>query len=372
MDDQRYKRQEILASVGVQGQQKLKRSRVLVVGAGGLGCPALLYLAGAGVGTIGICDGDTVDITNLHRQVLFTEESLGQNKAREAARRLARRNSGIRYEVSEQFISPIGHGFILREWDAVMDATDRIESRYLLDDLCRLLNIPLIHASVNGDEIQVAVFGTDPIRPMDRICYRHLYPTPPLPDEVSTCANSGILGTVPGIAALIQARECLNLLLGNQTELLGKVLWMDTARYQQRVLGIASGSIPPTGGWPDSIEAVESYDYPAFCHSRSTFESTDESWIGALTSGAMLVDIRENHEQPRLAGWPHISIPEQNISDSLDLLEPHESMVIFCQSGFRGHRVVQLLQQRWPDKQVINIPGGIQTLADYISSIKPV
>lgn len=369
MIDYRYSRQEILPGVGEQGQKKLFSSRVLVVGAGGLGCPALLYLAGAGVGTIGVCDGDRVDITNLQRQVLFTEESVGRNKAAEAVRLLAERNSQIRYEFSEQFVTAVDFSFLGRRWDVVIDATDRIETRYLIDDVCRLLDIPLIHASVSGDEIQVAIFASDMDNPQVRICYRDLYPQAPGSDTISTCSQDGILGPVPGVAGLIQARECLGLLLGIKSELKGNLLWMDATRYQQRIISIKSDR----NGflcWPQSLDEVGIYDYDAMCSTILSEQLTDHGWLKALDSGALLVDVREVHEQPRLADCKIVSIPFSELIESFRLMEAYDSIVVFCQSGKRGERAAQQLRERWSEKRIFNIPGGINTLVEKIASPK--
>lgn len=364
MSASRYIRQEKIASFGRKGQEKLGQSRVLVVGAGGLGCPVLLYLAGAGVGTIGIADGDVVDMTNLHRQVLFTEDSIGLNKATEAARLLNKRNSSIRYLVSEHYLTVSDLSFFTLGWDVVIDATDRMETRYLLDDLCRIQNVPLVHASVSGDEIQVAVFDTTTGDPKDRVCYRHLYPNPPESRHVRTCTEEGILGSVPGIAGLIQARACLDLLTGAGGELKGQVLWMDTARHRQRVFRIPSRKSNQME-WPETLQEVSFTDYTALCQGDSIKSTVTDDWLTALQSGALLIDVREIHEQPRFLEFSCRQIPLGRFGEFYQDFEPHDTIIVFCQTGTRGKMACENLLSRWPEKRIFNVPGGIQALNEH-------
>lgn len=241
----RYHRQEILHFVGAAGQDRLKNGRVLVIGAGGLGCPLLLYLAAAGVGTIAIADGDFVDITNLHRQVLFTEDSVGKNKAIEAVRILKERNTEVVLEAISEHLSESTVDMLKSDWNVIVDCTDRLSTRYLIDQQCAGLGLPWVHAAVEGQEIQVAVFGLSlegelPLR------YRDVFPPESgnIPERFS-CSIHGVIGTDPGVAALIQARETINILLGRGSALAAKMLILNLETYQQYTISLKANPVQP-------------------------------------------------------------------------------------------------------------------------------
>ena len=227
----RYQRQEILHFVGAAGQDRLRRGRVLVIGAGGLGCPLALYLAAAGAGTIAIADGDLVDITNLHRQVLFTEESTGKNKALEAVRLLKERNSEIVLEAIDHHLSESTVSMLNSDWDVIVDCTDRLGTRYLIDQQCAERGLPWVHAAVEGQEVQVAVFGLA-MEGKPPVHYRDVFPVESGKNqERFACSMHGVIGTDPGVAALFQARETINILLGRGSTLAGKMLILNLETY---------------------------------------------------------------------------------------------------------------------------------------------
>lgn len=235
----RYQRQEILPFIGPEGQGRLTQGRVLVIGAGGLGCPLLLYLVAAGVGTIAVTDGDTVDVTNLHRQVLFTESSIGKNKAAEAVRLLKERNSELTLLPIEEHLTEETEQIVNARWDVVVDCTDRLSTRYLIDRLCTEQEIPWVYAAIEGQEFQIGVFGLEQAG-KQKVFYRDVFPHEGgAIRERFACSVHGVLGTDPGIAAVMQARETINILLGRGSVLAGKLLILNLETYDQYTISLS-------------------------------------------------------------------------------------------------------------------------------------
>ena len=218
----RYSRHLIIPDVGMTGQKRLKNAKVLVIGAGGLGSPALLYLAAAGVGTLGIVDFDTVDASNLQRQVIHADDRVGMPKTESAARTLKALNPDVRVVVSNDMLTDANVDDVISGFDLVIDGTDTFETRYTLNDAAVRARIPVVHASVFRFEGQLTVF-----KPFDGPCYRCLYPTPPPPELAPGCSVAGVLGVVPGVMGLLQATEALKLLLGIGEPLVGRLLLWD-------------------------------------------------------------------------------------------------------------------------------------------------
>ena len=254
----RYSRHLLMPEVGMDGQRKLKGARIVVVGAGGLGSPVTIYLAAAGVGTIGIVDFDRVDQTNLQRQILYSTSDVGRSKLEAAADRLRALNPNVTVEAHETPLSSANALSILRAYDLVVDGTDNFPARYLINDACVLVGLPFVHGSVFRFEGQVAVFAA-PGGP----CYRCLYPEPPPPGTLPPAAQTGLLGVLPGIVGTIQALETLKLLLGIGTSLVGRLLVFDALTMEFRTLRIRRNPSCPVCGDEPTITGL--IDYAAFC-----------------------------------------------------------------------------------------------------------
>ena len=265
MDYKRFERQLILPEIGLIGQQKLAAARVLVVGAGGLGCPALLYLAAAGVGTIGIVDFDVVALANLNRQVLFGVADVNKSKAKTAAKTLSAAYPDLTITAYAEKIRPENADALLAKYDVVLDASDNFATRYLLNDACALLQKPLVYGAVYRYEGQVAVFHASAGQAAN---YRDLFPEIPAPTQIPTCSEAGVLGVVPGIIGTMQAGEAIKLLAG-----IGKPLTQHVLTYNFLEQSFFSVRIPPNHtarkAMPNSIEALKILDYEWLCHEKT-------------------------------------------------------------------------------------------------------
>jgi adenylyltransferase/sulfurtransferase len=261
----RYSRHLLLSGFGKGNQIKLKQSKVLVVGAGGLGCPVLLYLSAAGVGTIGIVDYDTVDITNLQRQVLYTEGDIGASKAKSAATRLSQLNSHINFQSIEAKLNSENCLEILRPYDVIVDGTDNFATRYLLNDACILLDKPIVYGSILKFEGHVSVFNFKKQNGDYSSNYRDLFPTPPDPDSVPNCEEAGVLGVLPGMIGTIQANEVIKILTGIHEPLIDTLLILDA-----ETMDVTKFKIQNRGSRNNIKNLI---DYDLFCKSEGKSKS---------------------------------------------------------------------------------------------------
>ena len=357
----RFERQLILPGFGPEGQEKLLRARILVVGAGGLGCPALLYLAASGVGTIGIADGDSVALSNLNRQVLYGEADVGRLKAEVAASRLQAQYPDVRFEALPFFLSVENALEIITRYDLVVDGSDNFPTRYLINDACVLLQKPLVLGAIYQYEGQIAVLNTGP----DAASYRDLFPVPPSASEVPNCNETGVLGVLPGVIGGLQAAEAIKLLTG-----VGKPLANKTLFYDLRTSSFFEVDIQPhpdaRAMLPASAAAFQSMHYadncaPGFNHSSSV---ASISWPQAFellnqNKGATLVDIREQDEEPALEFPRCIRLPMSRLLSDPGPLASAGDLLLFCRSGVRSIHMARTLQARWDHKRIFSIEGGI-------------
>jgi adenylyltransferase/sulfurtransferase len=372
----RYARHLVLPEVGTEGQERLKAGRVLVVGAGGLGSPVALYLAAAGVGTIGLVDFDVVDESNLHRQILYGASDVGRPKLAAAAARLAETNPNARVVRFAERLTAANALEIVRGFDVVADGTDNFPTRYLVNDACVLAGKPNAYASIYRFEGQASVFWA-----AKGPCYRCLHPAAPPPDLVPSCAEGGVLGVLPGLLGLIQATETLKLLLGVGEPLVGRLLLVDALAMEFREFALAkdpacaacgpaatirapsdlaAGCAPSGGGTADAIVSPMSARVPRI----SVEELRDRRARG---EDALLVDVREPHEYA-LADLPGaIKVPLQTLPKNLEKVPKDRDLVVYCRSGGRSANAVQFLRQVGFDKAV-NLAGGINAWADRIDS----
>jgi len=357
---QRYSRQIILEEVGVAGQRKLLESKVLVVGAGGLGSPAALYLAAAGVGTIGIVDGDRVDLTNLHRQVLHFNHDVGRPKTQSARRTLEDINPDVRVVPHQTVLTSANALEILSQYDVVVNGSDNFPTRYLVNDACVLLGKPLVDASILRWEGQATTFLPG------RGCYRCLFPSPPPPGAVPSCAEAGIVGAVAGFMGTHQALEAIKVLLGVGETLANRLMLFDALTGEIRfVRWSRNPDCPVCGDRPTIRELI---DYEAFCgvprpdgapHAQAKPAEVSVGEVDALLAqGAVLVDVREAWEvaQAHIEGtrW----IPMGEVEARVQEIPRDRTVVVYCASGQRSGKVTQWLRERGYDR-VFNLVGGI-------------
>jgi adenylyltransferase/sulfurtransferase len=361
----RYARHLVLPHVGLSGQKKLKAARVLVVGAGGLGSPLAIYLAAAGVGALGLVDGDAVEESNLHRQVLYGTSDVGRPKTEAAAERLKEANPHVAVETFGERLSSGNALEIVRSFDVVADGTDNFPTRYLVNDACVLARKPNVYASVLRFEGQASVFWAE-----KGPCYRCLHPVPPPPDAVPSCEEGGVLGVLPGLLGLIQAAETIKLLLGEGEPLIGRLLLLDALTMRFREIALKKDDRCAVCGPSPSVTRL--IDYEAFCGNlRAVRPSIPEITVEELKAlrdrgeSVLLLDVREPHEVA-ISDLPgSVKIPLGTLPQSLDRLSKEDPIVVYCRVGGRSARAVEYLQQMGYG-QARNLVGGINRWAERI------
>ena len=371
----RYSRHLILPEVGVEGQQKLKAAKVLLVGTGGLGAPLGLYLAAAGVGRIGLVDFDVVDFTNLQRQIIHFTKDVGRPKIESAAEKMQAINPHLEIVKHEVALTSENALDIIKDYDMVVDGTDNFPTRYLVNDACVLLNKPNVYGSIFRFEGQATVFATE-----GGPCYRCLYPEPPPPGLVPSCAEGGVLGILPGTIGLIQATEAVKLILGIGESLAGRLLLYDALAMRFRELKLRKNPECPICG--DHRTITRLIDYHQFCgvpreapkqETKVTEGEIEVTEVKAkLDRGDQftLIDVREPHEY-QIASIPGaILIPLGEIGRRLDELDPKADIVIHCKSGMRSARACGVLKANG-FAQVRNMKGGILAWSDQVDPTVP-
>ncbi|MES2773076.1 MAG: HesA/MoeB/ThiF family protein [Bacteroidota bacterium] len=363
---ERYHRQTILEELGEQGQQKLLSAKVLVIGAGGLGCPVLQYLAAAGVGTIGIVDQDVVALSNLHRQVLYITSDIGLLKAERAATKLQQMNPDIRVNPYELRLDNKNALDILKAYDIVVDASDNFPTRYLVNDACCLLQKPLVHGAVSQFEGQVAVFNAVGEGGKRTANYRDLFPVPPKEGEVASCAEAGVIGVLPGIIGSLQAAEVIKLITGIGQPLVNRLQtfnfktsdWL-TLSFQPLLETAATQPANPLA----FINTV--YDWT--CTSGNVAEINAATFQSLLAEeGITVIDVREIGEQPLLNEIEHLQIPLSQLMDHLDTITG-STIVAVCQTGKRSRQAATILANAFHSKKIYSLQGGI---AAYLLSLQ--
>jgi sulfur-carrier protein adenylyltransferase/sulfurtransferase len=361
----RYGRHLTLPEIGPDGQKRLKGARVAIVGLGGLGSPAALYLTAAGVGTIGLIDGDRVDPSNLHRQVLYGDEDVGGLKVEIAAKRLALTNPLVRLETVPQRLTSRNALTVLRSYDVVLDGSDNFPTRYLVNDASVLLGIPVVHGSVLRFEGRVSVFGTP-----DGPCYRCLYPEPPAPGVVQDCREAGVVGVLPGLVGTLQATEVIKFICRLGDSLAGRLLIVDGLALRFREFSVAKNTSCPMCS---TREIRELQDYEAFC-GTSVFAFTPavdpEECAARISSGVQVLDVREPWEWEicRLPGAQLIPIGE--LSSRIGTLDPAQEVLVYCHHGARSAAAVQQLSMAGFTR-VSHLEGGIDRWSVEIDASVP-
>jgi adenylyltransferase/sulfurtransferase len=369
----RYSRHLIMPEVGVEGQRKLKAARVLCIGAGGLGSPASLYLAAAGVGTLGLVDFDTVDFSNLQRQILFSTNDVGRPKLRAASDRLQGLNPNIRVVRHETMLNSSNALEIFKDYDIIVDGADNFPTRYLVNDACVLLGKPNVYGSIFRFDGQISIFATK-----NGPCYRCLYPEPPPPGLVPSCAEGGVLGVLPGVVGTIQATEAIKLILGAGDPLIGRLLLFDALQMKFRTLKLQKDRECPVCGEHPTVTKL--IDYEQFCGITpatraadkgdvdAAFETNVEDLKAHLDKGDVwLLDVREprEFEIARIPGSTLIPLGE--LPKRLSEVPTDQDVIVHCKSGVRSAKAVNLLRENGYTR-VKNLKGGI---LDWIAKIDP-
>jgi len=357
---ERYQRQMILPGFGEEAQQRLYDARILVIGAGGLGCPALQYLAAAGVGTIGIADGDIVSLHNLHRQVLFQTADIGKNKALIAAAHLENLNPEITIQVFSEHVRNTNLLEILPAFDIVVDGTDNFTTRYMINDACVLKKKVLVHGAVSRFEGQVAVFNAPLENGKRSSNYRDLFPEPPKENEVLNCADAGVIGVLPGIIGSMQVAEVIKLITGLGEPLINQLLSFNVLSNEVYKLNI-TGKQPAQSLIPETEEAFTKTDYAWLCSAASQVAEIDASTFNTLIQQGNIdiVDVREWHETPEVNEFQHLRIPLSAIKTTAAQLK-NDTVVVFCQSGKRSQLAAKLLaEELGQKKRILSLQGGI-------------
>lgn len=332
----RYSRQIMLHNIGEAGQDKLRKARVLIVGVGGLGCPAAQYLAGAGIGVLGLMDADLVDSGNLHRQIVFTEADIGKPKALVAKDRLLQLNSELRIETYVELLNPANALSVISDYDIVLDATDNFQSKYLINDACLKAAKPWVYASVHKYQGQLSVFNYQ-MGPSLRCAF------PQAGGRDISCEETGVLGVLPGILGIQQAAEVLKMILEIGEVLSGKLKLIDILNPSENYLNIRRNEKGIEKVMQNELAELENY-----CEFR--------------VRERIYLDVREAYEMPRPLGEGILTIPIDQLRDRYPDIPRSEEVYVFCQSGIRSRMAIDLLEKEFGFGNLKNVEGGIQTL----------
>jgi adenylyltransferase/sulfurtransferase len=366
----RYSRHLVLPEVGAEGQRRLKAAKVLCVGAGGLGAPLAFYLAAAGIGTLGLVDFDVVDESNLQRQIIHATPDVGRKKIDSAADKLLALNPALHIVKHETLLSSGNALEIIKDYDIVADCTDNFPTRYLVNDACVLLGKPNVYGSIFRFEGQASVFATE-----HGPCYRCLYPEPPPPGLVPSCAEGGVLGILPGLVGVIQATEVIKLILGKGETLAGRLLLVDSLNMRFRELKLRRNPQCPICGPNRTIHAL--IDYQQFCgiapqpkEERAVKNGVPQITVkdlkNRIDSGeeVYLIDVREPFEYA-IANLGGKLIPQNDVPKRLAEIDRNREVVVHCKAGGRSQKIAEYLKQQGYER-VVNVAGGILAWADQI------
>lgn len=371
----RYSRHLIMPEVGVEGQEKLINSSVLCIGAGGLGSPLALYLAAAGVGHLGVLDFDVVDFSNLQRQIIHSEKTIGELKVESAKKRILELNSDIEVTTYNEMLTSENAMEIIKDYDVIVDGTDNFATRYLVSDSCVLLGKPNVYGSIFRFEGQVSVFDAK-----KGPCYRCLYPEPPPPGMVPSCAEGGVLGILPGIIGTLQAAETVKLIIEKGNPLIGRLLFLDVLKMQPREMKLRKDPNCPICGENATIK--ELIDYEEFCgigrgelgQEETTKREESEEDAMEITidqfkemrdngNNVVVLDVREYHEYDICSIEGSVLIPLGEIADRIDELNEDDEIIVHCHHGGRSMKATQFLKDKG-FKNVKNLAGGIDAWAE--------
>ena len=379
VDMDRYARHISLPDVGIEGQRLINKSRILVIGAGGLGSPVLLYLAAAGVGEIGIIDDDLVDLSNLQRQIIHAESNIGTSKVESAKAQILSINSTIKITTWNARLSPDNAQEILAGWDIVIDGTDNIPTRYLVDDICKINQIPWIYGSIYRFEGQASVFNFE-----GGPCYRDLFPEPPPSNAIPSCAEGGVFGVLPGVIGSIQATEAIKIIINKGQSLSGKLLIYDAESMTFKSLTYSKNvdSKPNLeevrkmfvdSGWCEKIPNSDGeIDEPASAgnimfHHLSVTEYQERKAKGWQP---FLIDVRSDAEyQQKRVLFTDLQVPHEEILTMVNDIPKDRDIILLCRSGMRSQMAAMFLaQDGYDSKKLYNLDGGIMAWSNQLPS----
>ncbi len=350
---ERYSRHFVLPNFGLQGQENLKKSSVLVVGAGGLGSPVLQYLTAAGAGKIGIADFDEVSLSNLQRQVLFTTKSIKKNKAQEASKYLEALNPHIEFKIYTDKLTSANALQTLKNYDVIIDGTDNFPTRYLVNDACVILNKPLVYGSIHGFEGQCCVFNYK-----GGPNYRDIHPTPPDPSAVPNCAEGGVLGALAGIIGSMMAVEAIKIVAGLEPGLAGKLYLFDSLHYYNQKINLGEAKL--------ANKVTKLIDYEAFCSLTGTKQTINEvtaaelkKWLNKNPESIQLVDVRETYERA-IGHIGGIHIPLHAIIAQTDKIANDGKVIFYCSGGIRSAHAIMQLGQHSNAQNFYNLEDGLK------------
>lgn len=350
----RYSRHLLLEEVGEAGQLKLKQAKVLVIGAGGLGCPVLLYLVAVGVGTIGIIDFDIVDETNLQRQIIFDSDDIGKSKAESAKEKLLRKNRFINIISINKELTNKNALAIFKDYDIIVDGTDNFATRYMVNDACVLLDKPLVYGAIHKFEGQVSVFNYK-----EGPTYRCLFPEPPSAGSVPSCSEVGVVGILPGVVGTQQANEVIKIILGIGSVLSGRMLVYSALQASFMELEITKSFNLKAFGI-NSKDDFEAFDYAFYCgvpEKENTGITKDD--LIKLSKETVVVDVRESWELPKVEGKQVVNAPLDDLDDYLNEIPKDKTVYVVCQKGGRSKTAIEYLKKEYKYNNLVNIEGGM-------------
>lgn len=364
-ESERYNRHFRLDKVGLEGQAKLKAAKVLVIGAGGLGCPILQYLAAAGVGNLGIIDGDVVDLSNLQRQVLYQTHQVGKLKVEAAKAYLGALNPLVKVTTYPYELTPQNALSVMEHYDIVVDGSDNFATRYLVNDAAVITGIPLVYGSIFKFEGQVAVFNYN-----NGPSYRCLFPTPPPVGQVPSCSDVGVLGVLPGIIGSMQANEVLKIILGIGEVLSGKLLVYNTLDHQQLIVDLIP-NLSEIAAIKAKKATFHTQNYEAFCglSSNKQVEEISAAMLAAQLEECCLLDVRELWEQPHYEELEGLQIPLPRLLTQADRVPRDKPVVVICAKGIRSRIAIEQLQEQLGYTNLKNLAGGLKAWDKYQQTV---
>jgi molybdopterin/thiamine biosynthesis adenylyltransferase/rhodanese-related sulfurtransferase len=360
----RYSRHLLLPEIGMTGQEKIKSTKILVIGAGGLGCPALQYLTAMGIGEIGIVDFDKVEESNLQRQILYSIEDIGKLKTEAAVSKLSKQNPFVKFNSYPVRLDNQNAIDFFSKYDLIIDGTDNFATRYLVNDVCVLLNKPLIYGSIYKFEGQVSVLNYIDSSGKSGPTYRCLFPTPPPSGSIPNCSEIGVLGVLPGIIGTLQATEAIKIISGIGEPLSGKLLLFDALAMSFQVIEIARNN-EWINSAPKNIEEFRQTDYEYFCGNKNSESPTKSISVNELKLmienklDVQLLDVRETFEEPQISELMDLKIPLADIHNQTHLISKNKKVIVFCKSGSRSKRAIEILEKDFGFTNLHNLEGGI-------------
>ena len=359
-----------LPELGPEGQLKLQQARVLVVGAGGLGCPALQYLAAAGIGTLGVMDYDVVEASNLQRQILYSEEDIGKSKARTAQKKLSLLNSLIQVNAHTEKLHAGNIESVFSDYDIIVDGTDDLHLRYLINDVCFVMRKPMVYASLHRFQGQLSVFHY-PAGDSQAPTYRCLFPEPPDDASHLTCEVLGVPAFFPGIIGTMQAAEVIKMITGAGEVLIGCLLMLDALNLKFTTLSF-SRSLNPETPYPSSINEITSRDYHFIKDFGEVPEISARELDLQLAAGHefVFVDVRNPGEQPEIPEWKSLHIPLAALDAHAGEIPKEKIVIVYCQSGIRSVTAIEKLRNHYPFQNLYNLKGGVYAWLHQVQKIK--